>query len=174
MSLPALFCDRDGTIIVDQHYPRDASAVRLLPGASAALRSAAEQGFLLVLVSNQSGVARGLVLRSEAQQVHEACVAQLAAEGVQIRASYYCFHGPEDGCACRKPLPGMLLQAAAEHDIDMGASWMIGDKPSDVEAGRAAGLRTIAFGSTAGSADAQLENWSDWDTMRLFDATEAG
>lgn len=135
----AVFLDRDGTIIVDDGYLADPSRVRLVEGAADALRSLAARGALLVVVSNQSGIARGYFERAALDAVHARMTELLEAEGIRLHASYYCEHGPDDGCACRKPLPGMLLRAAEEHDIDLAASVMIGDKPSDVEAGRAAG-----------------------------------
>lgn len=142
---PAFFLDRDGTIIVDAHYPKDPEQVCLVPGAAAALRQLAEWGFALVVVSNQSGIGRGLVTPAEAAAVHERFVALLAEQGVRLAGSYYCPHGPAAGCACRKPLPGMLRQAAAELRLDLARSFMVGDKESDLEAGQAAGCRTIWF-----------------------------
>ena len=108
----AVFLDRDGTLIHDVDYPRDPEGVRLLDGAAAALARLGELGFALVVVSNQSGVGRGRITADEARRVHERMTADLAAHGVALDAAYYCFHGPEDGCVCRKPAPGMLLQAA--------------------------------------------------------------
>jgi D-glycero-D-manno-heptose 1,7-bisphosphate phosphatase len=136
----AVFLDRDGTIIHDDGYLADASRVRLLPGAADALRAlAAERS--LVVVSNQSGIARGLIRPAELAAVHARMVEVLAAEGITLAATYYCEHGPDDGCSCRKPLPGMLQTAAREHALDLSRSIMIGDKPSDVAAGVAAGCR---------------------------------
>lgn len=134
----ALFLDRDGTLIVDVGYPRDPALVEPLPGAVEALRDL-QRDWLLVIVSNQSGIARGLITPDEARAVHERVVELFAAGGVTFAGAYYCPHGPDHGCRCRKPAPGMLLDAARELDIELAASVMIGDKPSDVECGRAAG-----------------------------------
>jgi histidinol-phosphate phosphatase family protein len=139
---PAVFLDRDGTVMEDVGYPRDPDAVRLLPGAAAALRELHEAGFALVIVSNQSGLARGIITAEQARAVHERFVALLAAEAVAIDAYRYCPHGPDAGCACRKPAPGMLLDAARELGVDLTRSVMIGDRASDLEAGRAAGCPT--------------------------------
>lgn len=136
----ALFLDRDGTLIVDTHYPRDPAVVQLLPGVVEALRRL-QQDFRLVVISNQSGIARKLIFREEAEAVHARFVALFAAEGIAFAGYYYCPHGPEDGCACRKPLPGMLHAAAEDLDLDLPASIVVGDKRSDLDAGAAAGCR---------------------------------
>lgn len=141
----ALFLDRDGTLIVDVGYPRDPDAVVLLPGAAEALR-AVPADVALVIVSNQSGLARGRITLDEAAAVAARVEALFAADGVRFAGAYHCPHGPDDGCACRKPAPGMLLQAARDLDLELAASIMVGDKPSDVEAGRAAGCAaSLAF-----------------------------
>lgn len=162
MKRRALLLDRDGTIIVDVGYPRDPDAVSLLPGAAEALREASSRGWALVVVSNQSGVARGLVTPDEAGRVQERVAAQLAAAGVRLDGAYFCFHGPDAGCRCRKPEPGMLEAAAADLGLELGASVMVGDKPSDVEAGRRAGCATVAFGDNpTEDATARCAGWPE-------------
>lgn len=146
MARRALFLDRDGTLIIDVGYPREPDRVALIEGAAEALREL-QRTWALVVISNQSGIGRGLITDVEARAVHERFIELFAHEGVQFTRSYYCPHAPDAGCACRKPAPGMLLDAARELDLDLGASTMVGDKPSDLEAGRAGGcLHTIAFG----------------------------
>lgn len=135
MTKRALFLDRDGTLIVDQRYPKDPDAVQLMPGVADALREM-QPYWLLVIVSNQSGIARGIISADEATAVHDRMVAMFAAEGVAFAGVYYCPHMPGISCDCRKPSPGMLLTAARELGIDLKQSVMIGDKASDVEAGR--------------------------------------
>jgi histidinol-phosphate phosphatase family protein len=130
-------------LIVDVGYPRDPDQVRLLPGAAAALRHLQENGFALVMISNQSGIGRGLVLPQEAEQVHARTVALLAEAGVRLDAVRYCPHAPEAGCACRKPSPAMVRSAAQELHLDLSASFFVGDKAIDVQAGQRAGCRTI-------------------------------
>jgi D-glycero-D-manno-heptose 1,7-bisphosphate phosphatase len=162
MSRPALFLDRDGTLIHDTGYPRDPELVVLLPGAVAALRAASAAGWALVIVSNQSGVARGLVTADEARRVQARVEALFAAEGVTFDGARFCFHGPADACECRKPEPGMILTAARELDLDLRSSVMIGDKPSDAQAGRAAGCKTIVLGGVpVPEADARCAAWSE-------------
>lgn len=162
---PALFLDRDGTLIVDVGYPRDPAQVELLPGAAEALAEAARAGYALVIVSNQSGVARGLIRPEEARAV-QARVEELFAErGVRFDDVRFCFHGPEDACACRKPSAGMLRASAEELGLCLAGSVMVGDKPSDVRAGRSVGCRTVGFGPLRdwgdSEADATFERWSD-------------
>lgn len=145
----ALFLDRDGTLNVDTGYVHVPETVRLLPGAAEGVAEARRRGYLVVVVSNQSGVGRGF-FGPEAVDLVNTKVEALLAEAdpeAKLDGVYSCLHAPpepgEDPCACRKPEPGLLLQAARELGIDLSASWMVGDKPSDVEAGRAAGTRTV-------------------------------
>jgi D-glycero-D-manno-heptose 1,7-bisphosphate phosphatase len=141
----AVFLDRDGTIIHDRGYPRDPALVELLPGAANGLTILRERGLLLVVVSNQSGLARGLVTPAEAKAVHRRFLTCLAEQGLVLDGVYYCPHGPDEDCSCRKPAPGLILQAAAELKIDLSRSFMTGDKRSDVEAGIRAGCTSILF-----------------------------
>ena len=146
----AVFLDRDETIIEDMEFSVDPARIRLLPGALDAMRRFQEAGYLLIVITNQSGVARGVFDEKGLAVCHEHLREKLREEGVTITDVYYCPHYSEGSveryavaCDCRKPAPGMLLHAAREHDIDLEQSWMIGDRPADVGAGRAAGCRTI-------------------------------
>jgi D,D-heptose 1,7-bisphosphate phosphatase len=165
----AVFLDRDGTIIEDEGYLADASRVRLLPGAIDALRMFRDRGLALVIVSNQSGIPRGLITPAQHAEVAARVAAVLAEAGVPVDGAYYCPHLPEAGCTCRKPLPGMLVDAARELDLDLGRSLMVGDKMSDVAAGRAAGCTTALLGNAkdAGTApDAQPHHRAaDWPAL---------
>lgn len=160
-SMRALFIDRDGTLIVDVGYPRDPEQVEPLPGAIAALREL-RASFALVIVSNQSGIGRGLIAPAEALAVHERVLERFASGGVQFAGSYYCPHTPGAGCACRKPAPGMLLQAADELGLDLVGSIMIGDKPSDIAAGRAAGCGHLLWITPGDAADPTAVHCADW------------
>ena len=135
----AAFLDRDGTLIFDPGYLADPDGVRVLPGVVAALRRLRAAGFLLVIVSNQSGIARGLYTTGDLSRVNQRMTDLFAAEGIRFDAVKYCEHGPEQGCGCRKPAPGMLRAAAAELGVGMADSVMVGDKVADVLAGLAAG-----------------------------------
>ena len=146
---PALFLDRDGTLNVDHGYVDRPERVDLVPGAAQAVAAARGMGMMVIVVSNQSGVGRGYFGAAAMHRVNDTVRARLQAAdaGATLDGLYSCPHAParagEAGCDCRKPAPGMILRAAREHGIDLTRSWTVGDKPSDVAAGRAAGTRTI-------------------------------
>lgn len=144
----AIFLDKDGTIIENVPYNVDPALLKLTPSAIEGLRLLQARGFLLVIVTNQSGLARRLFDRLQLNQALAALRAMLAAGEVNILDVFVCPHAPAasalaPGCLCRKPAPGLLLQAAAVHQIDLRRSWMVGDILNDVEAGRRAGCRTV-------------------------------
>ncbi len=146
----AVFIDKDGTLIVDIPYNVDAALIRFQPGAIEALRKLRDHGYLLILVSNQSGVAHGYFGEDALQNLEIELQRMLESYGVVLDAIYFCPHHPNGKvtrfaveCMCRKPNPGMLLRAAADFEIDLNCSWMIGDILNDVEAGHRAGCRTI-------------------------------
>jgi D-glycero-D-manno-heptose 1,7-bisphosphate phosphatase len=151
MAERAVFLDRDDTLIDNDGYLGDPSKVKLLTGAATAVSAIRALGYRLIVVSNQSGVARGLFDESAVEAVNQEMCRQLREQaGAHIDASYYCPYHPEAPIAeyrldhdWRKPKPGMLLQAAADFGLDLSQSWMIGDQPRDVAAGAAAGCRTI-------------------------------
>ncbi|MEI7834516.1 MAG: HAD family hydrolase [bacterium] len=143
MSRPAVFLDRDGTIIVDGKYLADPAGVIPLPGALESLAMLQQHGYLLVIISNQSGIGRGYFCVAERDAVQAHVEELFQAAGVSFAGDYYCPHAPEDDCSCRKPYPTMLLDAARELDIDLAASFMVGDKVSDVQAGHNAGCRAL-------------------------------
>ncbi len=143
MSHRAAFLDRDGTIAPDVHYCRDPRDFAILPGVPAAVRALNERGFKVVVITNQSGLARGYFTLETLSRIHAKMEAELAREKARIDAIYLCPHHPDEGCACRKPKPALLLQAARDMGIDLGRSYMIGDDIKDVQAGRAAGCRTV-------------------------------
>ncbi len=145
MTAPRRFVliDRDGTLNVEKHYLSDPDQLELTPGAGAAIRRLREAGFGICVVTNQSGIARGYFGLDRLAEIHERLTAMLAAEGAAIDGIYICPHGPEEECACRKPLPGMIEQAAAEHGFDPASAFVIGDKPADVDMGRAVGATTF-------------------------------
>ena len=157
----AVFLDRDGTVIEDVGYLSDPADVRLMHGAADVLRALQADGFLLVLVSNQSGIGRGWTTPEQADAVHRRVVEVLAAEGVTIDDVRYCPHAPDDGCSCRKPLPGLLLESARALGVDLESSVMIGNTDADIRAGRAAGVRTVSFGADAAELDAD-DAATDW------------
>jgi len=150
MADKAVFLDRDHTIIEDPGYLTEPSAVRLLPGVDLALQSLAQEGFRLVVVTNQSAIARGLLTAEGLERIHAEMGRQLADRGVTLDGIYHCPYHPEGTVEPydqesddRKPSPGMLLRAAEDLGLDLANSWMVGDSPRDIEAGQRAGCRTI-------------------------------
>ncbi len=166
----ALFLDRDGTVIEDRGYMHDPDLVQLLPGAAGVLRGLEREGWALVMVSNQSGVGRGLITPAEMEAVHSRFLNVMRGAGVGITASYFCVHRPDEACHCRKPSTFHVEQAAREFGLDLGKSWMIGDRRSDVLCGRNAGCRTIwlsnpLFPVVEGLADYVAANWGEVRTI---------
>jgi D-glycero-D-manno-heptose 1,7-bisphosphate phosphatase len=139
----AVFLDRDGTLIDDVGHISDPEDVQLVPGAADALRALRGDGFALVVVSNQSGIGRGITTQEQADAVHRRFLEELERADAEIDAAYYCPHTPDDGCSCRKPLPGLILDAARELELDLERSTTVGNSDVDVAAGEAAGTRTI-------------------------------
>lgn len=141
MEKKAVFFDRDGTIIEDKHYLRDPNQVEYLPDAFEALKLVQDKGYLLFLVTNQSGIGRGYFAQKDMEQVHQAIISVLAKNGIIIEDIAFCPHAPEDGCECRKPKPKMIKDLMRKHGVKSG--YMIGDKDIDAEAGIAAGIRGV-------------------------------
>lgn len=135
MTRVAAFLDRDGTLIVDEHYLADATRVQLLPGAAESVAAVNASGLLAVVATNQSGIARGLITPAQYEAVRHRLDDLLEASGAHLDASYLCPHGPpvSGPCDCRKPAVGMYVQAARDHNIDLAASLYVGDKRRDVE-----------------------------------------
>lgn len=163
MKKPALLLDRDGTLIPDMGYPRSLEGVHLLDGAAAGLKAAQRLGYSLVIVSNQSGIGRGLISPEVAAAVDNAFMYLLAPEHIDIAGVYYCPHRPEEGCICRKPRPGLLLRAAVELDLDLPQSVVIGDKLSDLQAGQAAGCQGGFRLTVARSRAGDTSNSGTWE-----------
>ena len=141
----AVFLDRDGTIIRDRGYLKDPNGIELMPGAVETLKALCREGWKLIVISNQSGVGRGLMTVEEMNAVQTKFIRIMRSHGIEITASYLCTHAPEDECDCRKPAPGSLEKAVKEHSVDMGQSWMVGDRESDILCGRSAECSTIWF-----------------------------
>ncbi|NEX60371.1 D-glycero-alpha-D-manno-heptose-1,7-bisphosphate 7-phosphatase [Noviherbaspirillum galbum] len=146
----AIFLDKDGTLVENVPYNVNPALIRLSWNAGPALQIFKSLGYKLIVVSNQSGIAKGLFTENALQPVEHRLAERLVQYGVTLDGFYYCPHSPDGvigryaiSCTCRKPMPGMLLRAAKEHGIDLSQSWMIGDILHDVEAGRRAGCRTV-------------------------------
>lgn len=182
MANKAVFMDRDNTLIEDPGYLSDAGAVKLLPGVELAMKSMAQAGYKLVVVTNQSGIARGLLTAEQLEKIHAELRRQLAEHGARYDALYYCPYHPEGSVEeyakdsdLRKPRPGMLRKAAKELDIDLAQSWMVGDSGRDIEAGQRAGCRTVrvrvrpGHHATPGEEEAE-DVQADFTVRNLVDA----
>ena len=150
----AVFLDRDGVIVEDSGYIDDCSRVRILPNAGEAVKLLNESGFEVIVVTNQSGVARGYFTEETVKEINNHIRESLADQGAFIDGMYYCPHHVDGtlmeykkDCNCRKPNPGMIEQAVHDHNIDLSNSFLIGDKASDIEAGHRAGCKTILLDS---------------------------
>ena len=148
----AIFFDRDGTLNVDVHYLHEPEKFVWIEGAIEAIRWANEHGYLVIVVTNQSGIARGYYDEAAVHHLHDWMNTELEKHNAHIDAFYYCPHHTEGklpaytkSCDCRKPAPGMLLRAIAEHDIDPAASWMFGDAASDVAAAENARVKGVRY-----------------------------
>ena len=147
-----LFLDRDGVINIDVGYLSNPAQLEFIPGAIEAMQEAQQRGYDIIVVTNQSGVARGYYTEDDVQALHAEMSRRLEAEGVHILAYYYCPHHPEGtveaykrACDCRKPNPGMLTKAIEEWNVDVDGSFLVGDKPSDIEAAESIGMRAYPF-----------------------------
>jgi D-glycero-D-manno-heptose 1,7-bisphosphate phosphatase len=156
----AVFLDRDGTINTELEYLHQAEHFAFIPEAPQAIRLLKEAGFFVIVVTNQSGVARGIYDEAAVHNLHRHMDAELARHGTGVDAYYFCPHHPEHGigdykkeCECRKPLAGMLLQAAADFSLDLKSSFIIGDKLVDIEAGLKADCRPLLVRTGYGAAE---------------------
>ena len=164
----AVFVDRDGTIIEDRDYCSDPKDVKIFAGAPEALRRLKSNGFKLIIITNQSGIGRGLFTLEQYRAVEAEVLRQLG-DGL-IDASYFCPDAPHQHCNCRKPATGMVCAAAREHQLDLSRSFLVGDKETDVECGHNAGVRAIRVKTGPGSDVAGSQ--ADWVAKDLPAATQ--
>ncbi len=151
MTRPAVFLDRDGTLIDDPGYLRDPTGVHLLPGIPEALRRLAVDGFALVVITNQSGIGRGLYSSADFSAVQQEVERQLHAEGVVLDLVLHCPHTADGGCQCRKPGTALYREAAARLDLDFSRSWFIGDRPGDLLPAMLLGGRAVLVETGVGT-----------------------
>jgi len=176
----AVFLDRDGTLNLDPGYLNDFNRLELLPGVLEALSQLQSAGLHLIVISNQSGVGRGLITIAQIQKIHEHLDHLLSKHGIKILAYQLCFHRPEEDCACRKPKPFLIHDAASRFQIDIASSFMVGDKCSDVECGKNAGCQASVLVSTGEGSNefsrcpdvpdyvaSDLKDASDWILSQL-------
>ena len=143
----AVFLDRDGTMAKDVHYCSRPEDFELFPNTAKAIRLLNEHGFKVVVITNQSGIARGYFTEETLAKIHEKMKGELAKEGAFVDAIYYCPHHLDEECDCRKPKPKMVLQAAEDFNIDFGRSYVIGDLDMDIKLGQSVGCKTILISS---------------------------
>jgi len=172
-SRAAVFLDRDGTVIAQKHYMHDPDEVELLPGAAEGLRRLRALGLRLVLVTNQSGVGRGYFPSGDVERVHGRLIELLQAQGVRLDAIYTCPHAPGEACGCRKPLPGLIDRASKEIGLDPAQSFVIGDKPCDVDLGLAAGAAASLLVLTGYGEKHAAELRARGDALVVADLAEA-
>ena len=138
-----VFLDRDGTMVKDVPYCSKVEDLELLPGIPEAVKLLNDNGFKVIVVTNQSGIARGYLSENTLSQIHNKLKSELTKFGAHLDAIYYCPHHPDDNCGCRKPKAGLLLQASKDFNIDFEQSYIVGDQPMDITAGRSLGCRTV-------------------------------
>ncbi|HEV2707756.1 MAG TPA: HAD family hydrolase [Pyrinomonadaceae bacterium] len=182
MKRRAVFIDRDGTISEEVGYVNHPTRYRVFPYSAAAVKLLNEAGWLAILVTNQAGVARGYFREEMIGAVHEILARELERGGARLDALYYCPHHPSVGeppyrldCDCRKPKPGLIQRAAAELDIDLSSSWMVGDRYSDTELARNAGVRSafVLSGYGRGEWEHQRAAWRHLPDLVAQDLLEA-
>jgi D-glycero-D-manno-heptose 1,7-bisphosphate phosphatase len=157
----AVFLDRDGTIGEELGYVNHIDRFQIFPFAAEAIRQLNQADVPVIVVTNQSGIARNIFPESLVHEVHKKMVAELAKGGAWIDGIYFCPHKTEDSCECRKPNPGLILRAAREHGLNLAASWVVGDRYADLEMGHAAGARGILVMSGYGRGEYQLHR-GEW------------
>lgn len=178
----AVFIDRDGTISEEVGYINHPSRFRVFPYAAAAIKHLNDAGWLAIVVTNQAGVARGYFSEDMIQTVHSGMTKELENGGARLDAVYYCAHHPSVGqppyrfdCDCRKPKPGLISRAARDFNIDLAGSWMVGDRYSDVELARNAGVKSmfVLSGYGRGEWEHQRANWTEQPDLVAKDLLEA-
>jgi len=178
----AIFIDRDGTISEEVGYINHVSRFRLFPYAARAVKRIHENGYLAIVITNQAGVARGYFSEEMVKTIHARMTDELERDGAQLDAIYYCAHHPTVGeppyrlaCDCRKPEPGLIRRAASDFQIDLGGSWMIGDRYSDIELAANAGLKSalVLSGYGRGEWEYQQSNWDLQPDIVAEDLLEA-
>ena len=182
MKRPAVFIDRDGTISEEVGYVNHPSRFRLFPYSAEAIRVLNDAGWLAIVITNQAGVARGYFSEDLMHEINAQLIRELQNESARLDALYYCVHHPSVGeapycvdCECRKPKPGLIQQAAKDFEIDLAASWMAGDRYSDIELARNAGLRSafVLSGYGRGEWEYQSQGWEHRPDLVCEDLLEA-
>lgn len=174
----AVFLDRDDTIIDDPGYLSDPNAIHLLPGVEQAVKSLRQAGYKIIVCTNQSGIARGILTEDTLDKIHAELRRQLAQGGAHLDAIYHCPYHPEGTVEAyaresdwRKPQPGMLLKAAEDFQLDLSKCWMVGDSSRDVEAGQRAGCRTVRVRVSDQNGNEEEDAQADYTVRNLSEAS---
>ncbi len=173
----AIFIDRDGTINEEVNYLDHPDQLRILPRCAAAIKKINQHDIKTIVITNQSGIARGYFTEKRLQEIHDRLKGLLAHEGAHLDGIYYCPHHPDDGCDCRKPASGMLKAAADEHGIELERSFVIGDQLSDIGLAHQVGAKGVLVLTGYGRAECELhkDKWPkppDYIAKDLYDAVE--
>lgn len=165
-----VFLDRDGTVIQDPPDERVESEaeIKLFPDSISALKKLADNGFSAILITNQAGISEGRLSQDDFQRINNKVVAMLETSGIKILKTYMCPHGPDEGCECRKPKPTMILRAAKDFGLDLETTFMVGERRSDVLAGKSAGTKTILVHTARNKQDEAPE--ADYQAQNLTEA----
>ena len=164
----AVFLDRDGTIARDVHYCSRPEDFEILPAVPLAIKMLNDSGFKVVVVTNQSGIARGYFTEEALARIHNRMVCELEKHGARLDAVYYCPHHPDEGCGCRKPGTALFYKAAADVGIDFTRSYMVGDMQMDIDAGKALGCRAVLV--TTGNGIEDITDTPDYTADSLLEA----
>lgn len=168
-----VFLDRDGVICKDRDdYVKSWDEFVWIPGAKEALKRLSDNHYMTIVVTNQAGVGRGITSQQAVEDIHERMMREVSQAGGKIERIYYCPHRPEDGCDCRKPKPGLFLQAARDFSIDLKKSYLIGDKISDIEAGHGVGCITIMIKNGENTGNSISKNRADYTASDLAEAVD--
>jgi D-glycero-D-manno-heptose 1,7-bisphosphate phosphatase len=172
---PAVFLDRDGTICEEMGYLNHLSRLRIFPFAAGAIARLNKAGLPVIVVTNQSGVSRRIFPESLVAQIHARMSQELSASGARVDGYYYCAHTRQDDCSCRKPLPGLLEQAAREHDLRLDGSFVVGDRYADVELAHGVGGRGVLVLTGYGRGEYELhrQEWAHQPDSIAEDLSEA-
>jgi len=171
----AVFLDRDGTICEEMGYVNHIDRLRIFPYAAEAIRRLNEAQIPVIIITNQSGIARGIFPESLVHQIHKKMISELASGGAWIDAIYFCPHKKDDACECRKPNPGLIERAARDHGLDLPGSWVVGDRYADVEMAHRAGARGILVMTGYGRGEHELHRakWPKQPDALADDLAEA-
>lgn len=172
---PAVFLDRDGTICEEMGYLNHISRLHIFSFAAAAIRKLNQAGLPVIVVTNQSGISRRIFPESLVNQIHERISQELSAAGARVDGYYYCAHSKQDDCDCRKPLPGLLNQAAGEHCLRLDRSFVVGDRYGDVELAHGVGGRGVLVLTGYGRGEYELhrDEWLRQPDLVAEDLSEA-